>query len=145
MAEFKRKRRRRKPRQKGRPSKYKPEFCATVLELGQKGYAITDAANHLGVVASTFALWERRYPEFKQAAKRIRENSRFWSRWRSNWRIDRLAEKQENHLIEAIYRIRQQRMAHAGTIEDLRRELGIEKIEIIPKATRVRITTFASE
>ncbi len=145
MAEFKRKRRRRKPRQKGRPEKYRPEFVETVLLLGQKGYGITDAANHLGVVASTFGRWERTYPDFKRAAKRIRENSRFWSRWRSNWKIDRLAEKEEGHLIQAIHRIRSQRMAHAGTIEDLRRELGVEKIEIIPKASRVRITTFASE
>jgi hypothetical protein len=90
-------------------------------------------------------LWEQRYPPFKQAAKRIRENSRFWARWRSNWKIDRLAEKEEAHLIEALHRVRSQRMASAGTIEDLRREFGVEKIEIIPKAARVRITTFSSQ
>lgn len=145
MAEIKRKRRRRKPRQRGRPSKYKPEFAVTVLELGQRGYGITEAANHFGVVASTFALWEGRHNEFKRAAKRVRENSRFWARWRSNWKIDRLAEKDENQLIEAIHRVRSQRMAHAGTLDDLRREFGVERIEIFPKASRVRITTFAVE
>ena len=144
MAAIKRKRRRRKPRQKGRPSKYRPEYCETALELGRRGWGITEAANYFGVVASTFSLWEKRYPDFKQAAKRIRENSRFWARWRSNWKIDRLAEKEENHLVEPLYRVRQRRMAHAGTIEDLRKEFGVEKIEVIPNAKRVTITAFTS-
>lgn len=145
MALARRRRRRRKPRQNGRPTKYRPQFCETALELGQKGYSITDAAHHFGVVVSTYLAWERRFPEFKQAAKRIRENSRFWARWRSEFKIDSLAQKEERHLIEALYRVRAQRMAHAGTIEDLRKEFGVEKIEIIPNAKRVVITTFASE
>ena len=145
MAEIKRKRRRRKPRQKGRPSKYRPEFVEAALELSRRGFAITEAAEHFGIAPSTLSLWAGRHPEFKRAMKRVRENSRFWARWRSEWKIAQLAEKEENHLIEALHRVRMQRMVQAGTIEDLRREYGVEKIEVIPKATRVRITTFAVE
>ena len=51
--------------------------------------------------------------------------------------------KEESQLVEALYRVRQQRMVHAGTIEDLRKEFSVEKIEIIPNAKRVTITAFA--
>ena len=54
----------------GRPSKYKPEFCDRVIELGEQGMSKVEIAAELGIYYDTFLAWQDKYPEFFESVKR---------------------------------------------------------------------------
>lgn len=63
---------------RGRPSKYKPEFCETVRKLGAQGRSYTQMARDLGVAKSTMQDWEAAHPNFRVALKEAREAAQAW-------------------------------------------------------------------
>lgn len=88
-------------------SKYRPEFAAKVRQLGRLGYLVTDAAHALGVKHQTFAAWERRHPEFKEAAKLVRANSERALKMR----LAVMLSKTEAQLLKALAHVRRRRAA----------------------------------
>lgn len=70
----------------GRPTKYKPEMCETVIECGKEGMSKCEMALQLGIRYSTFNAWEHEKPEFSEAVKEAERFSQAW--WE---RVGRLA------------------------------------------------------
>ena len=62
----------------GRPTKYKPEFCERVIELGKQGASKVEIAAELGVHYHAFLNWQDKYPEFAQS---VSEASRLCQAW----------------------------------------------------------------
>lgn len=62
----------------GRPTKYRPEFCEAVIELGKTGASITEMACKLGVVKSSLWEWEKKFDEFSNALNLARQYSQMW-------------------------------------------------------------------
>jgi hypothetical protein len=69
----------------GRPTKYKREMCATVIECGKEGMGKAEMACELGIHHSTFAAWQEKHPEFSEAVKEALLNSQAW--WERNGRV----------------------------------------------------------
>lgn len=65
----------------GRPSKYDPKFCQTVVEAGEKGKSITQMALACGVCKNTLSDWASEHPEFSIAFTRAKMLSMDW--WES--------------------------------------------------------------
>ena len=65
------------PRPEGRPTKYRPQMCADIIEWGRKGFSLFsfpaflyDKYPELGFVhRDTVVGWLERHPEFSYAAK----------------------------------------------------------------------------
>lgn len=54
----------------GRPTKYKPEYCEAVIEMGKKGYSMAEMAAECGVDKTTLTRdWPNAHPEFSNALK----------------------------------------------------------------------------
>ncbi len=87
-------------------SKYTEAHCETVQRLGKKGYCIMDVVEALGVAHQTLLRWERRYPSFAKAMKRVRENSEKLAALR----FEKLLRKTEAQLEAALKRVRQKRL-----------------------------------
>jgi hypothetical protein len=65
----------------GRPSKYQPEFCQTIIELGKEGASKAEMALACDIHRDTFDEWTRTIPEFSDAAYKARMESQvFWER-----------------------------------------------------------------
>jgi hypothetical protein len=62
----------------GRPTDYRPEYCADVIEFGSQGKSLTWMAATLGIAKSTLQLWEKDIPEFSVAMTRARALSQLW-------------------------------------------------------------------
>jgi len=62
----------------GRPTKYKPEFCETVVDCGKAGMGKAEIASQLGVCRDTLLEWSKGKPEFSDAIKRAEEESLAW-------------------------------------------------------------------
>ena len=62
----------------GRPTDYRPEYCADVIEFGSQGKSLTWMAATLGIAKSTLQLWEKDIPEFSAAMTRARALSQQW-------------------------------------------------------------------
>lgn len=63
----------------GRPTKYKPEYCERVVELGKQGMSVVEMACDIGVARATLeANWPAEHPEFLEAFARAREESQAW-------------------------------------------------------------------
>lgn len=62
----------------GRPSKYKPEFCETVIELGKKGKSLAQMAAHFDVARSTIDQWAEDHPQFSEALTRAKTHCQAW-------------------------------------------------------------------
>lgn len=54
-------------RETGRPSKYRPEFCERVIEMGRQCFTPEQMAAELGVSRSTLISWKHTKPAFKAA------------------------------------------------------------------------------
>jgi hypothetical protein len=64
---------------RGRPSKYKPEFCELVIEYGKAGKSAAWMAAELGVDKDSLYEWAKVHPEFSDAFTRARlESQRWW-------------------------------------------------------------------
>lgn len=69
----------------GRPTKYLPEFCDRVIEMAKNGASKHEMALDLGIVPSTFALWQKENDEFSEAVKEAEKISQGW--WEKQGRI----------------------------------------------------------
>lgn len=52
---------------RGRPSKYKVDYCDQVIELGQKGKSLAEMSVHFEVDKATMLSWADTYPDFRNA------------------------------------------------------------------------------
>lgn len=59
-----------KARPKGRPSKYKPEFCQVMIDEMKEGAAIEEVALELDIHKDTLYEWCKVYPDFSDAKKK---------------------------------------------------------------------------
>ena len=76
----------------GRPSLYRPEYCAKLLELGAEGMSVAEMAAEIGVCRNTLETeWPQKHEEFLQAFTRARDLSQAW--WESMGRTNLLADK----------------------------------------------------
>jgi hypothetical protein len=62
----------------GRPSKYDPEHCETVVALGSQGKSKVEIAHEIGVNRTTIDEWARVHPEFSRAITRAKEAEQIW-------------------------------------------------------------------
>jgi transposase len=62
----------------GRPSKYKPEMCDTVVSMMRKGASKCEVAAALDVDDETLIEWAKKYPEFSATIKRAEQLSSAW-------------------------------------------------------------------
>lgn len=62
----------------GRPSKYKPEYCETVIELGKQGDSIAQMASYFDVTRQTLENWASEHPEFLAALNRAKVHCQAW-------------------------------------------------------------------
>ena len=65
----------------GRPTKYKEEYCKTLIETMTGGLSYEAAAAVIGVNTSTLYEWEKKHPEFSNAKREAFGQSRlFWEK-----------------------------------------------------------------
>lgn len=62
----------------GRPTKYKPEYCERVIEMGKAGKSWAQMASALDVDRATFYHWQEQYPEFLTAFNRAKVHAQAW-------------------------------------------------------------------
>lgn len=68
-----------KPKNKtGRPSKYKPEYCAEVVKHMTDGSSLTSFAAEIDVARSTINEWMGEHPEFSEACARAKAKCAAW-------------------------------------------------------------------
>lgn len=56
----------------GRPTKYDPAICDTVIELGREGYSRAQMVAKTGIPYATFKAWEQGQPDFRAAMEEAR-------------------------------------------------------------------------
>lgn len=69
----------------GRPTKYDPSFCDTVLESGTAGKTLAGMAEDLDIDRSTLNDWMEQHEEFSRAVKRGLQKAQAW--WEDQGRI----------------------------------------------------------
>ena len=62
----------------GRPSKYKPEFCEQIIELGKAGKSIAQMASHFDVDKASIFRWAEEEDDFRTALARAKAHSQTW-------------------------------------------------------------------
>lgn len=67
-----------KKRPVGRPSKYKPEYCEQILELGKQGKSIAQMAAAFDVDKASVYRWADEEEAFRTALARARTYSQTW-------------------------------------------------------------------
>jgi transposase len=72
-------------RDMGRPTKYKPEMCKTVLELMKEGASQQEVLAVLDISNDTFYRWKKENEEFSETIKRGIQLSQAW--WERKGRI----------------------------------------------------------
>ena len=72
-------------RKMGRPTKYKPEMCETVIELMTEGASQFEVLAELGICEDTFYRWKKENKEFSESIKRGVQLSQAW--WERKGRI----------------------------------------------------------
>lgn len=63
---------------RGRPTKYKQEYCQQVIDWMAQGKSKTWCAAKMGIDVHTFIDWERNNPEFSAAGKKGMALSQAW-------------------------------------------------------------------
>ena len=58
---------------KGRPTKYKPEYCLAVEYMARVGLTDVQIAERLDVTEATLTTWKKTYPDFLASIKRGKE------------------------------------------------------------------------
>lgn len=69
----------------GRPTKYDPAFCETVIAAGDDGATLAEMAELLDIDRSTLNDWREKYPEFSRAIKRGLQKAQVW--WERNGKL----------------------------------------------------------
>lgn len=72
-------------REMGRPTKYKPEMCETVIELMKEGASQQEVLAALDISNDTFYRWKSENQEFSETIKRGIQLSQAW--WERKGRI----------------------------------------------------------
>jgi len=72
-------------REMGRPTKYKPEMCETVIELMKEGASQQEVLAVLDISNDTFYRWKKENEEFSETIKRGIQLSQAW--WERKGRI----------------------------------------------------------
>ena len=72
-------------RKVGRPTKYDPKMCKTLIELGKQGMSKCEMALELDIAYDTFDRWQNENAEFSEAVKRATRYSQAW--WERQGRI----------------------------------------------------------
>jgi len=67
-----------KKRPVGRPSKYKPEYCEQIIELGKQGKSIAQMAAAFDVDKASVYRWADEEETFRTALARARTYSQTW-------------------------------------------------------------------
>jgi hypothetical protein len=67
-----------KKNKKGRPTKYKQEFCDTVISVGEAGGWLSEMAEACDVHRSTMDEWAANYPDFSEALMRAKQKAQAW-------------------------------------------------------------------
>ena len=62
----------------GRPTKYKPEYCQRVIELGRKGKSIEQIAGLLNVAKRTLYNWRDNHEDFLHALDEAHDLALMW-------------------------------------------------------------------
>jgi transposase len=62
----------------GRPTKYDPAMCETVIECGEQGMGKLEMCKELRIDYSTFEAYQEKHTEFSQAVKRALQLSQAW-------------------------------------------------------------------
>lgn len=77
-----------KKRQVGRPTKYRPEMCDTIIEMMRDGAAKVEVCAAIGITQETMRVWaaDPKKPEFSEALKVGLELSEAW--WCSRGRLN---------------------------------------------------------
>lgn len=71
----------------GRPSKYRPEYCDRVIELGKEGCSVVEMAADIGVARNTLETeWPSAHPDFLEAMTQARQLSQAW--WERQGRVN---------------------------------------------------------
>lgn len=76
----------------GRPTKYDPEFCTTVIDLGSQGKSKAYMAGKLGISRETLNEWSKNIPDFSDAMTQAMLLSQIW------WE-----DKGQSNLTESIF------------------------------------------
>lgn len=63
---------------RGRPTKYRPEYCEQVIELGRLGKSPAQIAAALDVARATLTNWAEDHPDFLAALTRAYDLSQAW-------------------------------------------------------------------
>jgi hypothetical protein len=64
--------------QAGQPTKYRPEFCDLIKQVGEQGGWMCEMAEVCDVHRNTFDNWCAVYPEFLDALTRAKQLSQAW-------------------------------------------------------------------
>lgn len=70
---------------RGRPTKYKTEFCDLVVQAGEDGETLAGMAERCDVHRETLNDWIAQHPEFSDAVKRGLQKSQIW--WERQGRL----------------------------------------------------------
>lgn len=62
----------------GRPTKYKPEYCNLIIEIGESGGWLSEMAEACDVHRSTMDEWAANHPEFSEALSRAKQKAQAW-------------------------------------------------------------------
>jgi hypothetical protein len=62
----------------GRPTDYRSEFCAIVIQAGAEGKSYTQIAVMLDITRDTLYEWGKVNPEFSDALTRARQSAQAW-------------------------------------------------------------------
>lgn len=75
----------------GRPSKYDPAFCDTVIEAGANGDTLTAMAEACGVHRETLNDWMEIHPEFSASVKMGLQKAQAW--WEQKGKVATFGEQ----------------------------------------------------
>ena len=62
----------------GRPTKYKPEFCDLIIEVGAEGGWLSEMAEACDVHRSTMDEWAETHADFSEALTRAKQKAQAW-------------------------------------------------------------------
>ena len=62
----------------GRPTKYKPEYCEQIIQLGKEGKSIAQMASFFDVDKASIFDWAASHEDFSTALARARVHSQNW-------------------------------------------------------------------
>lgn len=62
----------------GRPSLYKPEYCAEVIELGKEGKSPAQMCSHFDISRQTLDNWASDHSDFLEALTRAKAHCQAW-------------------------------------------------------------------